>query len=63
MGIQLGKLAAGALCAAVFLAMAAPVLSQGYPNRPVRLIVPYSAGGATDIVARIMAQKLPEFLG
>jgi len=29
----------------------------------VRLIVPYSAGGATDIVARIMAQKLPEFLG
>ena len=63
MGIQPSRLAAGALCAAVFLAITAPVLSQGYPNRPVRLIVPYSAGGATDIVARIMAQRLPEFLG
>jgi len=63
MGIQPSRLAAGALCAAVFLAITAPALSQGYPNRPVRLIVPYSAGGATDIVARIMAQRLPEFLG
>jgi tripartite-type tricarboxylate transporter receptor subunit TctC len=55
--------AVGAWCAAALLAAAAPALSQNYPNKPVRLIVPYSAGGATDIVARIMAQKLPEFLG
>jgi tripartite-type tricarboxylate transporter receptor subunit TctC len=37
--------------------------AQGYPNKPVRLIVPYSAGGATDVVMRIVAQKLPDFLG
>ena len=58
------KKAAGALCAAALLAVAPGALGQGtYPNKPVRLIVPYSAGGATDVVARIMAQKLPEFLG
>ena len=36
---------------------------QKYPDRPIRLIIPYSAGGATDIVARIVALKLPELLG
>ncbi len=57
------RTAAGIVVATALFA-AAPVMSaQGYPARPVRLIVPYSAGGATDIVARIMAQKLPEFLG
>jgi len=56
--------AAGALCAgAALLATIQVAQAQGYPSRPVRLIVPYSAGGATDIVARIVAQKLPEFLG
>jgi len=63
MTIPLRSRAVGAWCAAALLAAATPALSQNYPNRPVRLIVPYSAGGATDIVARIMAQKLPEFLG
>jgi len=37
--------------------------AQNYPVKPVRLIVPYSAGGATDVVMRIVAQKLPDFLG
>ena len=58
------KMKAGALCAAMLLPLAAGAAQpQGYPSRPVRLIVPYSAGGATDIVMRIVAQKLPEFLG
>jgi len=54
----------GALCvAASLLAMATPAQAQNFPSRPVRLIVPYSAGGASDIIARIVAQKMPEFLG
>jgi tripartite-type tricarboxylate transporter receptor subunit TctC len=51
------------LCALALLVAAPPAFAQSYPSRPVRLIVPYSAGGATDIVMRIVAQKLPEFLG
>ena len=62
MRIQIRNRVIAALGAAVLLA-AVPALSQEFPTKPVRLIVPYSAGGATDVVARIMAQKLPEFLG
>jgi tripartite-type tricarboxylate transporter receptor subunit TctC len=37
--------------------------AQTYPNRPVRWIVPYPAGGATDLISRVMAQWLTERLG
>jgi len=37
--------------------------AQSYPARPVRLIVPYAAGGPTDVFARIVAQKLSDNLG
>lgn len=43
--------------------LAGPVLSQNYPVRPVRLIVPFTPGGGVDIVARAMAQKMSEGLG
>ncbi len=45
------------------LLAAAGAWAQNYPNKPVRVIVPFSAGGATDIVARIVGQKLTEVWG
>jgi tripartite-type tricarboxylate transporter receptor subunit TctC len=37
--------------------------AQAYPNKPVRLIVPFPAGGATDLFARTLSQKISEKLG
>lgn len=49
--------------AAVLSLIAVPVWAQSYPSKPVRMIVPFTAGGPTDILARMMAQKLTESLG
>jgi tripartite-type tricarboxylate transporter receptor subunit TctC len=53
------------LLAAVPAALAAPALAQtdAWPNRPVRLIVPFAAGGASDVSTRLIAVKLSEVLG
>jgi tripartite-type tricarboxylate transporter receptor subunit TctC len=40
-----------------------PAQAQGYPSKPVRMIIPFGAGGSTDVLIRIIAQKLPEALG
>ena len=52
-----------ALMQAHALCAAAPALSQQYPTRPIRFIVPYPPGGTVDITARIVQPKLSESLG
>jgi len=52
-----------ALLGALALALAPGVRAQGFPSRPVRLIVGYSAGGAVDIIARAIGQHLQTGLG
>src|SRR2546427_3191878 len=45
------------------LLFAGSALAQDYPSRPVKMVVPYAPGGATDIIARILGQRLTESLG
>ena len=52
-----------ALTAALLAAPATLLAQSDYPNKPIRLIVPFPAGGSTDIVGRVVAQKLSERLG
>jgi tripartite-type tricarboxylate transporter receptor subunit TctC len=49
----------------LFLFLLFPVVAfaQGYPNRPVRMIIPFAPGGASDFVGRIMQPRLGELLG
>jgi len=42
---------------------ALPTLAQEYPSRQVRLVLPFPAGGGSDIIARVVAQKLTASLG
>jgi tripartite-type tricarboxylate transporter receptor subunit TctC len=44
-------------------AVATSVFAQGYPTKPARVVVPYPPGGPTDIVARVVSQKLSEQMG
>ncbi len=60
--MKIRTLLAAALGAASMLAAGA-ALAQAWPTKPIRIMVPFPPGGSTDIVARIVAQKLSERLG
>jgi tripartite-type tricarboxylate transporter receptor subunit TctC len=53
----------GILAAMLLLAGVAPSWAEGYPNRPVRVVVGFPAGGPTDVIARVVAQRLSDSLG
>jgi tripartite-type tricarboxylate transporter receptor subunit TctC len=51
------------LATLALLAMASTAAAQDYPNRPIRFLVGFAAGGSSDIVARVIGQKMSEILG
>jgi tripartite-type tricarboxylate transporter receptor subunit TctC len=50
-------------CFLFLLLSAAQASSQGFPSKPLRIVVPFSAGGPTDITARFIAPRMTELLG
>lgn len=57
----LRTLAAASLCLGVLIA--APVGAQTFPAKPIRIVVPFGAGGVADLTARTVAQKMSESMG
>jgi len=53
----------GIILAALWAFWASDVFAQNYPNRPIRLIVPFAAGGGSDFVGRLIGQKLTDQMG
>jgi tripartite-type tricarboxylate transporter receptor subunit TctC len=57
---QFLNLAAGA---ATFPAVSRLAVAQTYPSRPITIVVPFAAGGSTDTIARVMAERMKSSLG
>src|SRR5262245_1677321 len=56
------KSLSGAACG-ILLAVTGTALAQTYPARPLTMIIPFAAGGPTDVLGRVVAQRMGEILG
>src|SRR2546426_5001717 len=56
------KSISGAACG-ILLAVTGTALAQSYPTRPPTMIIPFAAGGPTDVLGRVMAHRMGELLG
>ncbi len=62
--LDMGSALHAAHCGGFFAHVSHPAVAQErFPNKPIRLIVPFNAGGAADIVARLIGQSVSEKLG
>jgi tripartite-type tricarboxylate transporter receptor subunit TctC len=59
----IGKALQGVLCASAMATAAGHATAQDFPNRPVKLVLPFATGGSTDAIARTVGQKMSESLG
>jgi len=57
------KVLNSALCGAMLLFAGATALAQKYPDKPLRMVVPFAPGGGTDVLARVLSTKLGQNLG
>ncbi len=48
---------------AIWLALAGTTLAQPFPSKPIKIVVPFAAGGAVDVIGRLVGQKMSETLG
>src|SRR5262249_52769365 len=60
--MSFGRLAVGALLG-LWLAAGTAQAADDYPARPIKIVVPYAVGGATDLITRVVAQSLSASLG
>ena len=51
------------LCAAALCAIAPAQAQQAYPNKPIKMVVPFAAGGTTDVLARVIGGKMAAGMG